>query len=129
MIDRLVTLAAAGFVIAGQYGDAFQQGGFAGAVFTDDDGDGPIETQLERIGQERQAERIGGAVGNPRWLEPDPPEIRRGQIDRAVSSGGHAPAPQDTQRERNRNIRALEVGIWPGVSPESGTPQSKDIRR
>ena len=85
MIDRPIALAAAGFVIAGQHRDSLQQGGFAGAVFTDNDGDGSIETQVEIVVQERQAERIGGAIGDPRGIEPDPPEVRRGQIDRAIS--------------------------------------------
>src|SRR4029453_13136872 len=72
MIDRPVALAAAGLVITGQNGDALEQGGFAGAVFTGNDGNGSIETQLELIVQERQAERIGLAAGNARRIEPDP---------------------------------------------------------
>ena len=51
MIDRPVSLAAAGFVIAGEHRDPFEQGGFAGAIFTDDDGDRPVETQFEIIAQ------------------------------------------------------------------------------
>ena len=47
-----------------QYGDAFQQGGFAGAILADDDRDRPVETQFEIIAQQGQAERIGLAVGN-----------------------------------------------------------------
>ena len=86
MIDRQISLGAAGFVIAREHGDALQQGRFAGAVLADDDGDGAIETQLEIVAQERQAERIGLAVGDPRRLEPDAPEIRRRQVDRLVSS-------------------------------------------
>ena len=61
MIDRHIALAAAGFVIARQRGDAFEQRRFAGAVFADDDGDGAVEIQLEIVAQERQAERIGRA--------------------------------------------------------------------
>jgi hypothetical protein len=53
MIDRPVTLAAAGLVISRQHGDPFQESRFAGAVFTDDDGDGPVETQLKIILQEK----------------------------------------------------------------------------
>jgi hypothetical protein len=53
MIDRTIALAAAGFVIASQYGDPFEQCGFAGAVLAGDDGDRPIETQLEIIQQKR----------------------------------------------------------------------------
>ena len=64
MIDRHIALAAAGFVVAGEHGDAFEQGRFAGAVFADDDGDGAVEVQHRNHPQERQAERIGGAVGD-----------------------------------------------------------------
>src|SRR5258707_3048917 len=58
MVDGPISLAAAGFVISGKHGDTLKQGRLAGAVFTDDDGDRPIETQFEVIVQERQAERI-----------------------------------------------------------------------
>ena len=85
MIDRHVSLAAAGFVIAGEHGDAFQQRGFAGAVFADDDGDRPVEIQLEIVAQERQAERIGRAVGDTRRIEPYLPEVRRRQVDGAAA--------------------------------------------
>jgi hypothetical protein len=85
VIDRSVTLAAAGFVIAGQHGDAFQQRGFAGTVFTGDDGDRPVEIQLKIVAQERQAERIGRAVWDARRVEPDAPEVRRGHADGTVS--------------------------------------------
>src|SRR5882672_9256135 len=91
MIDRPIALAAAGFVVAGQNGDAFQKSGFSGPVFPDDDGDGTVETQLEIILQERQTERIGSAVGDARWIEPDPLEVRRGQTN--VPLVVHAPAP------------------------------------
>ena len=49
MIDRPIALATAGFVISGKHGDAFQKGGFAGAVFADDDGDGAVEAQFEIV--------------------------------------------------------------------------------
>jgi hypothetical protein len=86
MIDRPITLAAAGLVIAREHGDAFQQGGFTGAVFADNDGDGSIETQLEVVVQKGQAERIGCAVLDARWIEPDAPEVRRRHIDLSISS-------------------------------------------
>jgi hypothetical protein len=86
MIDRHVTVAAAGFVIAREHGDSFQQGGFARAVFTNDDSDGAIETQLELVPQERKAKRIGRAVGDARRLEPYPPEVRCRHLDDAISS-------------------------------------------
>jgi hypothetical protein len=61
-----------------------------------------IETQLKIIVQERQTERIGRAVVDARWIEPDPPEIRRRQIGRSISSC-HAPEPKkSTQRRPNR---------------------------
>jgi hypothetical protein len=85
MIDRPVSLAAAGFVIAGEHGDPFQQRGFAGAVFADDDRDRAVETEFEIVPQQGKAERIGLAVLNARWLEPDPPQIRRRHLDDAVS--------------------------------------------
>jgi hypothetical protein len=89
MVDRHVSLAAAGFVIASQHGDAFQQRRFAGAVLADDDGDGAIEAQFEIVAQQRQAERIGLAVGDARRLEPDALEIRCRQIDRPFAAGSH----------------------------------------
>jgi hypothetical protein len=93
MIDRPITLAAAGLVVAGEHGDPFQESGFAGPVFTDDDGDGSIETQFEVVLQERKAERIGRTVVNPRRLEPDPPQVRRRHPNVALSFRTHAPAP------------------------------------
>jgi hypothetical protein len=86
MVHRTVTLAAAGFVISGKYGDPFEHGGFAGAVLADDDGDRPIEAEFEFVLQKRKAKRIGLAVGDARWVEPDAPEIWRRQVDGAISS-------------------------------------------
>ena len=77
--------AAAGFVVSGEHRYAFQQRGLPGAVFADDDGDGAIETQLELIPQERKAKRIGRPIGNARWLEPDPLEVRCRHLDDAIS--------------------------------------------
>ncbi len=85
MIDRSVALAATGFVISGQHRDAFKQRGFTRAVLAGDDGDRPVEIQVKAVAQERQAERIGLAVCDLGRIEPDPPEIRRGKIDRTVS--------------------------------------------
>src|SRR5260221_13460289 len=93
MIDGPVALAAAGFVISGEHRDAFEQSGFAGAVFTGDDRDRLVETQLEVIVQERKAERIGRPVVDARWIEPDPPQVRRRHPNVAISPGTHAPAP------------------------------------
>src|SRR5436305_12634961 len=92
MIDRPITLATAGLIIAREHGNPFQQRGLSGAVFADDDGEGPIETELEIVPQQGKAERIGLAVLNARWLEPDPPEIRRRHLDDAVSLRTHARA-------------------------------------
>ena len=86
MIDRTIALAAARFVIASQYGDPFEQCGFAGAVLAGDDGNRPIEAQLEIIQQKRQTERIGRSILNSRRIEPDPFQIWRWQIDGAISS-------------------------------------------
>jgi len=104
MIDRPIALAAAGFVIAGEHGDPLEQSGFAGAVFTDDDGDGPIEAQLEFVQQEWQTKRIGRAVVNPRRLKPDPPQIRRRHANVALTLRTHAPAPR-------RLAETLPLGI------------------
>src|SRR5258707_5483521 len=90
MIDRHITFAAAGFVISREHRDPLEQSGFAAAVFADDDGDRPVETQLEIIVQERKAEWIGLAVVNPRWLKPDPPQVRRRHPDVAFSLRTHA---------------------------------------
>ena len=47
MVDGHVALAAAGFVVAGQGADRFQQRRFAGAVFANDNGDGRGEFEFE----------------------------------------------------------------------------------
>ena len=82
---KKVILAAAGFVEARHDGKTLQQRRFSGAVLTDDDGDGAIEREREIVLQKRQAERIGFAIRNERWLDPYPPEIRCWQIDVAIS--------------------------------------------
>ena len=86
MVDRHVALAAAGLVVAGEHGDAFEKCGFARAVLADDDSDRLVKTQFEIVAQQGKAERIGFAVGDPRRLEPDALEVRRRQVDRAVAS-------------------------------------------
>jgi hypothetical protein len=86
MVDRHIAFAAAGFVIAGEHGDAFQQGGFAGPVLTDDDRDRAVEAHFKIIVQQGKAERIGLAIRDLRRFEPDPLEVRRRQIDRAIAS-------------------------------------------
>ncbi len=53
MIDGPITLAAAGFVVTGEDGNSFQQSRFTGTVLADDDGDRPVEAQLEFVVQER----------------------------------------------------------------------------
>jgi hypothetical protein len=89
MIDRHVAFAAAGLVVAGEHRNPLQQRRFAGAVLADDDGDGVLEIELEVALQERQAERIGGGISDARSVEPDSLEIRRRQVDRAISPIGH----------------------------------------
>jgi hypothetical protein len=86
MIDRHVTLAAAGFVIAREHCDAFQKRGFAGAVLAGDDSDRPVKAQLEIVAQERQAVWIGRAIGNAQRVEPNAPEVWRRQVDGPISS-------------------------------------------
>jgi hypothetical protein len=86
MINRPIAPAAPGLVIAGQHGYSFKQRRLPRAVLTDDDGDRPVKTQLEVVAQEWQAERIGRAVVDARWIEPDAPEIRRRHIDGSISS-------------------------------------------
>jgi len=86
VVDRHVALATAGFIVAGEHGDAFKKCGFARAVLADDDGDRLVKTQFEIIAQQGKAERIGLAAGDPRRLGPDPLEVRRRQVDRAVAS-------------------------------------------
>ena len=49
MIDRHVALATACFVIPGEPRNPLEQGGLSGAVFTDDDGDGAFEIDLEIV--------------------------------------------------------------------------------
>jgi hypothetical protein len=44
------------------------------------------KSQFKIIVQQRQAERIGLAIRDLRRFEPDPLEVRRRQIDRAVAS-------------------------------------------
>jgi hypothetical protein len=64
VIDRHVTLAAAGLVVSGEHRDAFQQSGFASAVLAYDDGDRAIKAQFKIIVQERQAKRVSFAIGD-----------------------------------------------------------------
>jgi hypothetical protein len=59
MIDRHIAFAAAGLVVAGERGDAFQQSRLTRAVLADDDGDGVLKVELEALLQEQRAERIG----------------------------------------------------------------------
>lgn len=88
MIDRAIALAAAGLVIAGEHGDAFEQRRFSGAVLADDDGDRPVEGELEFLAQEGQAPGIGVGVRHGVAVEPDAPEIRRGQVGLGSSHRG-----------------------------------------
>src|ERR1700681_1164576 len=107
MIDGPVALATAGFVIFGEHRDAFKQSGFAGGVFTDDDGDRPVETQFEIIAQERKTKRIRLAVVDARWIEPDPPQVRRRHPNVALSSGAHAPPPHSAFETLNDLLSRL----------------------
>jgi hypothetical protein len=86
MIDRRIALAAASLVIARERGDPLQQRRFAGAVLADNDGDGVLEAEFEVVAQKRKTKRIGRAIGNARGIEPKPPEVRRRQIDVAISA-------------------------------------------
>src|SRR5712671_6900751 len=101
MVDGPVALAAAGVVKAGEHRDPLKQSGFAAAVFTDDDGDRPVEAQLEVIVQERQTKRIRLAVGDARRLEPDPPQVRRRHPNVALSFRTHTPAPRRLAETRD----------------------------
>src|SRR5262245_8344279 len=96
MIDRPVVLAAAGVIVACERSDAFEQRRFAGTVLADNDGDRPVETDFEVVAKERQAIRIGLAILDPRWIQPHPLQIRRGQINRAIFSG-HSSGPSSGQ--------------------------------
>src|SRR6185312_16397585 len=96
MIDRPISLAAAGFVISGEHRYALQKRGFAGAVLADDDGDGAVEAELEIVVQKGKAERIGLAVGDTRGVEPDPLQVGCRQVDIALlprTHGGLPPTP------------------------------------
>src|ERR1700722_4882307 len=95
VIDRPVALAAASLVVPRHYRDALQQGRLPRPVLADDDGDRPIEILLEIIAQERQAERIGLAIGDPRRIEPDAPEVWRRHVDCLVVSSRHTSAPRE----------------------------------
>src|SRR5262245_38668967 len=95
MIDRVIALAAARLIIAGQHRDAFEQGRFAGAVFSHDDGDWLVEVDFEFIAKEWQAIWISLAILDARWIEPQPPQIWRRQIDRAIFSG-HSSGPSSS---------------------------------
>src|ERR1700737_258949 len=98
MIDRPIALAAAGLVKSCEDRDPLEQSGFAGPVFTDDDRDRPIETQLKLVLQKRKAKRIGRAVGNARWLEPNAPKVRRRHPNDAISFRTHARDASDLGR-------------------------------
>jgi len=85
MIDRPITLAAAGFVISGQHRDPLQQRRLSGPVFAGNDGDRAIKAELKVVMEKRQAKWIGLAVGDARRIEPDPLQIRRRHVDGAIS--------------------------------------------
>src|ERR1700751_3466901 len=71
--------------------DQVKQRGFACAVLADDDGDGALEAKIEIVGEKGQTIRIGRAIENARGIEPEPFQIRRGQIDLAsLGHPGHA---------------------------------------
>ena len=126
MIDRPVTLAATGLVISGEHRDPFEQGGFAGAVFTGDDRDRLVKTHLEVIVQERKAERIGRAVVNARWIEPGKAPASE-LCDFVLSSC--TPLRADVSRpwallsasEHNRNISRGKGVLANGVSPTTSS--------
>jgi hypothetical protein len=86
MVDRHIALAAAGFVIAGQNGDPFEQCGFARAVLADNDGDGAIEGERELVTQKRQAKWIGLRIRHTGGVKPKPPEIGCRQVDVTFAS-------------------------------------------
>ena len=117
MIDRHVALAAAGFVVSGEHGNPFQQRRFAGTVFADDDRDRPVETQFEIIAQQREAKRIGFAIGNPRWFEPNALQVRRRQIMgefvlrpwTQIRTSAAAQFPVAHLLEHNKNIFPAEM--------------------
>ena len=115
MIDRHVTLAAAGLVIAGKRRDPLQQRRLPGAVLADDDGDGAFETQLEIIPQERKTTWIGLAIGDARRIEPKPPEIGCRQVDRSMTSRTHVRASRTKSATRTyQEHRRNQVATWPG---------------
>src|SRR3954462_14178598 len=79
MMHGHIALTASRFIVPGKHRYPFQQGRLAGPVLAGDDGDGSVETQLEPIAQKRQAKRISIAVRHPVGVEPNLPEVRRGQ--------------------------------------------------
>jgi hypothetical protein len=87
MVDGHIALAAAGFVIPRQHGNALQQAGLAGPVLSNDDGDGSIEADFECVAQKRQTKWIRGAVWHAIRFEPYPFQIRRRQPNVSASSG------------------------------------------
>src|ERR1700754_4902529 len=113
MIDRLVALATSGIVIAGERSYAFEQRRFTCTVFSDDDGDRLVKADFEFIAKKWQSERIGLAIFNSRWIEPDTLQIRSGQIDLSILSGHSSRCPSKPQpwvpltlahrSERNKN--------------------------
>src|SRR5712671_3399061 len=123
MIDRPIALAAAGFVISGEHGDAFQKSGFAGPVFPGDDSDRPIEIQFEVILQKGKTERIGRPVGDARRIEPDPLEVRRGQTN--VPFVVHAPAPPALLTCETPALRRHYSAIAASTNPAGSAQNSR----
>src|SRR6476661_4595111 len=93
MINRTIAFPTAGLVITGEDSDAFKQGRFADAVLADDDSDGAIETELEIVVQQRQAEQIGLAVSDPRRIEPSSPRRTPPDRRRTPASPDNGPSP------------------------------------
>lgn len=90
MIKGAVALAASGLVMAGERGQGLDQGGFAGAVFADQDGDGALEGQLEvGVLEPGQVERV--VAGGQGLSQGDALQEGRGEVGAAGHGGQDGP--------------------------------------
>ena len=84
VIDGPIALTAAGFVISGQHRNPFEQRRFPRPVFSNDDGNRPVEIEFESVMEERQTKRIGRGIVDARLIKPYSLEIWRWQSARAA---------------------------------------------
>src|SRR6266851_6716189 len=118
MIDGPVAFAATCIVVARHCGDPFKKGRLSCPVLSHDDCNWPFEGKLELGAKQRQTKGVGACVGYQRLVQPDPPMVRRGEVNGTVSSA-HCTC-QAVRTELNST--AAEVCLAKRLCSGSDTP-------